>query len=59
MTVYVYFLLSLVLLFDLPFQQDLWEGPKQHGHQAALENRAHNLKAPSNIGQLSHLRMDR
>lgn len=56
---YVYFLLSLVLLFDLPFQQDLWEGPKQHRHQAALENRARNLKAPSNIGQLSHLRMDR
>lgn len=52
-------LLCLVFLFDLPFQQDLWEGSKQHRHQADVENRARNPKAPSNVRQLNHLRMDK
>lgn len=45
-------LLSLILPFDLPFQWDLWEGSKQHGHRARLAHRAQNLKAPSNVGPL-------
>lgn len=51
--------LSLILLFDLPFQRDLWEGSKQHWHQALLANRAQNLEAPSNVRLLGHSRMGR
>ena len=52
-------LLSLFLLFDLPFQRDLWEESKQHGYQARLANRAQNPEAPGNVGPLGHSRMDR
>lgn len=48
-------LLSLILLFDLPFQQDLWEGSKP-GLEVHLANRAQDLEAPSNMRSLGHSR---
>lgn len=49
-------LLSLILLFDLPFQWALWEGSKQPGLEAHLANRAQDLEAPSNMRSLGHSR---